>query len=283
MARSGQKKELSRSAILAICIGLSLAVHAGLVAVAPDEPPKPAPRPRRQIVRPVPVTVRRDLIKQIEEQAKPEPAPEPKPEPRPQPKKAPEQKPEQKPEPPKETPKPVQAKPVEQKPAEAPPAEPAKPRPFVLKNVALRGGVAVQTGSDSNLFGDPSQDAKGFKKGIDAPIASGGEGNAGAGGTGGGQQKEEVVIKQPKAINDVRGEYPAAFRDLRRVVRVELLLTIGADGNVRAVKIKKGAEQEFNDAAVKAANQLRFEPATRNGVPIAFNLKWTVVFIPEGT
>lgn len=249
--------------------------------MAPDKRPLPPPRPRKIAVRPVPVQVRADLVKQMEKKAEPEPEkpvarkPEPKPEPKPKPKKK-QAKPSQPKAPTKPKPQPTKPPPAEPEKVAPKPAEPAKPKPFVLKNVALKGGVAVQTGEDSNLFGDPTVDAKGFKKGIDAPMSpNDGQASEKA------PAREPVVIKQPKALNDVKGEYPAAYRDLRRVVRVELLLTVGRDGSVGKVRVKKGAEKEFNDSAIKAVRQLKFEPATKNGVPIAFNLKWTVVFIPE--
>jgi len=275
----GKRKSVldSRGWIIALSLIVSLGVHAGVVLFAPRNPPPP-PKVERKVKKPVPVSIRKEQIRQIEKEVAKEAEPKP-----------PEKKPEpveKKPEPPKpvekkpEPPKPPVNKPPVEKPAETPPAPvDNKPKPFVLKNVALKGGVAVQTGEDSNLFGDPSVDAKGFKKGVDAPTTAGTEG----GGGGGGQaEKEQVVIRQPKALNDVKGEYPPEYKDLRRVVRVELILTIDAQGGVKDVKIKKGAEQAFNESAIRAVRQLKFEPATRNGTPIAFNLKWTVVFIPEG-
>lgn len=260
---------------------VSLSIHVGVVLVAPRKAPPP-PSIAKKVQKPVPVSIRKEQIQRLEKEMEPKP-----PEDKPKPPEAPKPKPaEKKP----ETVKPAEQKPVQkpaqpppaQKPAEQPPSAPVdnKPKPFVLKNVSLKGGVAVQTGEDSNLFGDPSVDAKGFKKGIDAPLLPGGE--TGGGGGGGAPAKEQVVIRQPKALNDVKGEYPPEYRDLRRVVRVELILTIDEKGDVRDVKVKKGAEPEFNESAMRAVRQLRFEPATRNGTPIAFNLKWTVVFIPEG-
>lgn len=283
MGGGGKKSVLdSRGWIIAISLIVSLGVHAGVVLFAPRNPPPP-PRVEKKVVKPVPVSIRKEQIRQIEKDVAKEAEPKP-PEKKPEPPKPVEKKPEppkpveKKPEPPKP---PVDRPPPVEKPPETPPAPvDNKPKPFVLKNVALKGGVAVQTGEDSNLFGDPSVDAKGFKKGIDAPTVPGTE--DGSTGGGGQPEKEQVVIRQPKALNDVKGEYPPEYKDLRRVVRVELILTIDAQGGVRDVKIKKGAEQAFNESAIRAVRQLKFEPATRNGTPIAFNLKWTVVFIPEG-
>jgi TonB family protein len=266
-----------RGRIIAGCIVLSLLIHLGIVLAAPHNEPKTIELTKKPQKR-VSVTVKKERVRLLEEEAKkPEPIKEKEPEKKPPPPKKPEpEKAEpKKPEPVKAPPKAVD------KPPEPPP-EPAKPAPFVLKNLALKGGVAVQAGENSNLFGDPSVDAKGFKKGQDMPFQPGGDGD-GTGGKGrGGSGEPAVVITQPKALNDVKGEYPPSLRDLNKIVRVELVLTIGADGLVKAVAVKKGAQQEFNDAAEKAVKQLRFEPATRNGTPITFRIKWTVVFIPEG-
>lgn len=277
-----------RGVIVVLSLVASLAVHAGVVLLSPRNEPPP-PRIAKKVQKPVPVSIRKEQIKKLEEDVakKPEPPrPEPQAEPpRPEPKKKAAEPPKEQPKaPPEETPKPQEQKPPQAppKPVDVPPPD-NKPKPFVLKNVSLRGGVAVQTGEDSNLFGDPSKDATGFKKGLDVPTQpEGGQEQGGGDGGGTAKQKEQVVIKQPKALNDVKGIYPPEYRDLRRVVRIELILSIDAQGNVGNVKVKKGAEPEFNEAAIKAVRQLRFEPATKNGVPTDFNLKWVVVFIPEG-
>ena len=269
---------------MGICIAVSLAVHVGIVLIAPDEPAAAMkPRQKKVTIRPVPVQVRANLIKALEK--KPEPVETKKPEPvKPKEKKKVVKKPKQvkkakKPQ--QKTTKPAAAQTAPPKKAAKPKKAPVrrkKPAPFVLKNVALKGGVAVQTGEDSNIFGDPSKDAKGFKKGIDAPMAADGDGDGDGDGP---AKKKRVVIKRPKALNDVKGIYPPEYRDLRRVVRVKLILTIGKDGSGGKVRVKKGAEPEFNKAAIRAVKQLKFEPATKDGRPIGFNLKWTVVFIPE--
>ena len=51
------------------------------------------------------------------------------------------------------------------------------------------------------------------------------------------------------------------------------------DGKVSDVKIVKGARyREFDKAAERAAKRERFEPATRNGVPVAHTIKYTYRF-----
>jgi TonB family protein len=145
----------------------------------------------------------------------------------------------------------------------------------VLSNVSLTGGVAVQTGGESNLFGDPSVDARGWKKkGPDAPSGP-------AGGGGEAAPERRVVVVAPKPLNDVKGRYPEAHRDENRIVRVELVLRVDDAGAVVDARVLKGDKPAFDDESRRTVQQLRFKPATRDGAPIPYELKWTVVFIPE--
>jgi len=199
----------------------------------------------------------------------------PKPVPTPQPPKTPPKKAPPK----KQPPKPAEPPPEAPKPAAAPatPGAPTggPPRPFVLSNVSLTGGVAVQTGGESNLFGDPAVDARGWKKqGADAPTGPAVEGGQAA-------PERRVVVVPPKPLNDVKGRYPEAYRDENRIVRVELMLKVDDAGAVVDARVLKGDKPAFDDESKRTVQQLRFKPATRDGAPIPYELKWTVVFIPE--
>lgn len=270
---------MERNRKLAIAILASALLHAGIVELAPRrdiQPPKRTP-PRAV---PVPVEVRKEQVRLAQQAVEAEAPP---PEPEPPPPVAPPPRPKAPPKPKAEAPKPANK--PEPKPAprpepkpEAPPPEPArKPAPLVLSNVAMNGGVAVQTGAESNLFGDPSIDAKGWKReGPDAPRRPGTD-------DGGEPAPEKVVIKPPKARNQVQGTYPPEHRDLGRVVRVSLHLQVDAEGNVTDAKVLKGDLPAFDAEAKRAVAGLKFVPATRNGMPIPYPVKWTVVFLPEGT
>ncbi|MBP7124959.1 TonB family protein [Myxococcota bacterium] len=258
---------------LALAVILSLGVHALVPLVVPRQPPRTsAPPTRRAAPKPVAVAVVREVQRAAEE---PLPAPPPRPAP-PPPSQAPApERPRKPPPPPREAPPPP-AK-AEPSPAPEPRAEPRKPAPFVLSNVALQGTVAVQTGTESNLFGDPSRDATGFRKEVDRPAGSG----TAAADNGAPREARKPVVKPPKALNRVQGTYPEAHRDLGRVVRVELLLTVSAGGEVTEVQVRKGDLPAFDEEARRTVMRLRFEPATRDGTPIPYQVAWTVVFLPE--
>lgn len=253
---------------LLVMVLLSAVIHLVAPYVIPRQPHSD-PKPRKVPAKPVPVSVFKQQAKAIEQQQKAEAA-KPKPEP---PKEPPKPRPEAPKPPPREAPPPP--KPETPPPTPEPPA-PKKPAPLVLSNVALNGGVAVQTGQASNLFGDPTVDAAGYKKGSDAPrgpeVGTGGGGEAPA---------RKVVVKPPEALNNVKGVYPEQHRELNRVVRVELMLAVNPAGEVVDVSVRRGDLPAFDEEAKRTAKRLRFRPATRDGVPIPYEVKWTVVFLPE--
>jgi len=257
---------------LLIAVLLSLGIHVMVPLVVPRQPPRNAPPPaRRAPARPVAVAV----VRQVRQAAE-EPLPPPPPLPAPPPPAPVPERPRKSPPPPREAP-PQAPRPEAPPPEPTPKAEPRKPAPFVLSNVALQGTVAVQTGAESNLFGDPSRDATGFRKESDRP------GGTGTNGPGGDAPREarKPVVKPPKALNRVQGTYPEAYRDLGRVVRVDLLLTVSPAGEVTDVQVRKGDLPAFDEEARRTAMRLRFEPATRDGTPIPYQVAWTVVFLPE--
>jgi TonB family protein len=59
---------------------------------------------------------------------------------------------------------------------------------------------------------------------------------------------------------------------------VMLRLLVGADGTVKRVVITKGLPDGLDDQALKAAFELKFEPATRDGVAIDYMLSIQVEF-----
>ncbi len=63
---------------------------------------------------------------------------------------------------------------------------------------------------------------------------------------------------------------------------VTLILTIEKDGKVRLAEIEAGAEP-FASAAKQAAAAWRFQPATRDGNPVAVKIRLVVTFHGEKT
>jgi TonB family protein len=77
-------------------------------------------------------------------------------------------------------------------------------------------------------------------------------------------------------------EYPKQALDdgVRDRVTVDLALDIDATGHVTAARVKTPVGHGFDEAAVAAAGQLEFDPATRNGVPFAVTITFVYTFNP---
>jgi TonB family protein len=91
-----------------------------------------------------------------------------------------------------------------------------------------------------------------------------------------------ATITPPRLKTDSAAVYPErALRDhVHDSVTVALVLEIGSDGYVRRANVVEPRGHGFDDAAVSAAFGLVFEPATRDGRPIAAKIKYQYNFTP---
>jgi vitamin B12 transporter len=82
----------------------------------------------------------------------------------------------------------------------------------------------------------------------------------------------------PQLLTFVEALYPpdAAAHDIQGVVR--LVLTVDAGGRVASVEVAEPAGHGFDEAAIAAALQFRFEPARLDGVPIAARVSYRYEF-----
>jgi len=86
------------------------------------------------------------------------------------------------------------------------------------------------------------------------------------------------VIQAPKLLQFAEPAYPPGALALSLSARVEVELVVGVDGHVQDPKIKTGAGNGFDEAALEAASRLLFEPAKRNGQPLAARIVFPFVF-----
>jgi TonB family protein len=87
----------------------------------------------------------------------------------------------------------------------------------------------------------------------------------------------DAVDTKPVALNRPRPNYtePARQNKIQGLVRTRVL--VGADGAVKQVQIRGGGlPNGLNEEAIRAAYQMRFKPAMKNGQPVAF---WITVDI----
>jgi TonB family protein len=73
-------------------------------------------------------------------------------------------------------------------------------------------------------------------------------------------------------------DYTAEARSLRVQGEVLLEVVLGASGSLRVVRVVRGLGHGLDDNAVKAAEQIRFKPATRNGQPADSTVVLHIVF-----
>lgn len=93
---------------------------------------------------------------------------------------------------------------------------------------------------------------------------------------------EEALIREPALISMVEAPYPAEAEAAGLGGRVLLLIEIDATGVPTAVEVLEAAGHGFDEAAVAAARQFRFEPAaTASGpVPVAIEFAYEFALAP---
>jgi protein TonB len=290
---------VKRQTILLTAVLVSGVVHGALGAAAYYAEPPPKPRKEEKKPKPKPElasfrTFTAELPKEeeIRPPEPPPPVPEPPPPPDP-PAKEEELPPEVKVEPPKaEPPKPKPAKPKPPQ-KEVPVGEVpdtkkldavVTPAPLTLSNLALKGGIKVQSGAQ-DVFGNPNVDAEavaGFRQSGDPDGVIGGviggvqTSGTGAGTIGGAPPK----FVQAKPRVSPKGKWPESAPVLNRRVVVVLQLTVDETGAVTKAKVVRGAGEPFDSAAERDIYNARFEPATRGGSPVATTITWKYFFDP---
>jgi len=144
----------------------------------------------------------------------------------------------------------------------------------------------LPTGLPNGVPGPPS-DGPGTKNGIGTgneggvgpgegpglgPGRNGGEGDGDyiPGGRRRGSEAVNPVDVKPMALNAPRPNYTEEARKnkIQGVVRARVL--VGIDGIVKQVRIIRGLPDGLNEEAIRAAMQMRFRPAMRNGQAVAY-------------
>jgi protein TonB len=160
--------------------------------------------------------------------------------------------------------------PIKEVPVEAPPTAPAKfPPPSFSSNAESEGG-----GSDAGagaLFG------KGDVGVVPRPGTAGGGGGTATSGLGRGsgapglpaQTAPLRTNREAKPIQTVRAAYPPMALRAGLESDVTLRIEVNARGEVTKAEIVKSGGAGFDEEALKAVKQSRFEPAERAGEAVA--------------
>ncbi|HEY3253826.1 MAG TPA: TonB family protein, partial [Polyangiaceae bacterium] len=89
---------------------------------------------------------------------------------------------------------------------------------------------------------------------------------------------DAAALVPPKLLEDVPPTYPEAKRASGEAASVTLTLTIDRNGQVTDAAVLESAGPEFDEAALQAARQLRFEPAQKNGEAVPAKIRYLVDF-----
>ena len=137
----------------------------------------------------------------------------------------------------------------------------------------------------SNIAGPPSNgtgSGAGIGSGEGGGIGSGagrGVGPGLGGGYGGGVYSPGVGgVTAPRAIYKPDPEYSTEARQAKYQGTVILSLIVGADGRPRGIKVARSLGMGLDENAVEAVRQWRFEPATKDGKPVAVSVEVEVAF-----
>ena len=228
------------------------------IEIAVVEPPPPAPPP----------------------EPPPPPPPEPPPPEPPPPPKAPPPKPKRRPPPPPKDVKPPPPDPIDV-PKDPPPPPKKKPRRIVGLSLesTVQGGKGpsfavgnTRMGTTERTADKPEEVEKLAPSKTTKPPPPANR-RATRIPTGAGK------VVRPKPLKRVEGKYPEVYRAQNIEDTVKVRVWLDAKGKItRAKVVGPSKHAEFNKAALAAAKQWKFEPATRDGVPFATDQILTFTF-----
>jgi len=82
--------------------------------------------------------------------------------------------------------------------------------------------------------------------------------------------------QRPVPLNAPQPQYTEMARKHGVEGAVTLRVLVGADGLVKQIRVTKGLPDGLTDQAMRAASELKFKPAMKNGQPVPF---WQLVYI----
>jgi TonB family protein len=98
------------------------------------------------------------------------------------------------------------------------------------------------------------------------------------GGTGGGAFRVGGGVSAPKAIYSPDPEYSEEARKVKHMGTVVLWLVVGPDGKPRDIRVLRTLGLGLDEKAMEAVKNWRFEPAMKDGKPVAVQINVEVNF-----
>lgn len=84
----------------------------------------------------------------------------------------------------------------------------------------------------------------------------------------------------PRAIYQPAPQYPAALRSKKLKGTVTIIFVVDKRGRVQSPKVQKSTNPGFNQNALKAVRQWKFEPAKKGGKAVSFRYRVPLTFLP---
>ena len=136
----------------------------------------------------------------------------------------------------------------------------------------------------AKVFGPPSNgtgSGGGIGSGSGGGIGSGigpGVGPGYGGGTGGGVYRVGGGVSAPRVLYSPDPEYSDEARKAKYQGTVVLWIIVGPDGRTRDVRVQRTLGLGLDEKAIEAVRKWRFEPAMKNGQPVAVQVNVEVNF-----
>jgi TonB family protein len=157
--------------------------------------------------------------------------------------------------------------------------------PILIGQPDIRISQPRQPGDPlASLMGVPSGGvgfASGIGGGAGGGVGSGdgrGYGLGVGGGMGGGVFKVGNGVTAPRVLYNPDPEYSDEARKAKHQGTVSMLAIIGPDGRPRNLKVERSLGMGLDEKAIEAVRKWRFEPATKDGHPVAVMINVQVDF-----
>jgi TonB family protein len=139
----------------------------------------------------------------------------------------------------------------------------------VVASAGFGGGTAVADNRPRNSASQSTVQQSGFG---DADVPAPATARSHSAEAAEGPAVPAEIISKPTPV------YTPEARSLHIEGEVLLQVVLGASGSLRVVRVVRGLGHGLDDNAVKAAEQIRFKPATRNGQPADSTVVLHIVF-----
>jgi TonB family protein len=136
----------------------------------------------------------------------------------------------------------------------------------------------------SNVIGPPSNgtgSGGGIGSGSGGGLGSGrgpGVGPGWGGGIGGGAYRVGGGVSAPRALFSPEPEYSDEARKVKHQGTVVLFVVVGPDGRPHELRVSRSLGFGLDEKAMEAVKQWRFEPAKKDGRPVAVQINIEVNF-----